>query len=937
MKFAVLFLQISFLFSTTAQWTGSTSANWDNSSNWNPSTAYPSTAGDIANLTGTAPAQTTLSLNGAAISLGKLNIDLGTGYTINGGGNFNFNTGGSSAATITITNTNGNGAHTINAPATLTNSLSITQNSTGTFSMGGVISGASSTPGVVIIGPQVVAFSGVNTYQGGTTITGGTLAVSADNNLGNAAGSVTISQGILLYTGDITTTRTLSLTGGAGIGVDSGHTVAVNSAVTGTGSLTKSGAGTLVLGTANSYSGGTNVSAGILSISSDTGLGDSSGSLNFVNGTLLTTSNVTSARSGSLSGTAVIDTNGNTDTFSGNFNGNGSLTLQGSGTVSLTGTNSYAGTTTIATGTKVIGSTASLPGNVTLNTSTSRVTFNQSFDGTSTGSFSSGVGGAGTVVKSGSGIVTFSGTSTGFSGTVSVNEGTLIVNGSLQNASSVNILSGATLGGAGTVGPVTNSGTLDPGSSTSSVGTLTINGALSLSPSSNLNMNVLPLSGDLIAASGAAALDGTLTVSPLSGFYAPSTCYTLLTAASFSGDFSSIVSSNSNFTISSHTKGATSYSVCIQSTRPFYNFPYTTKNNEAVGNNINALSLAGTLSADLLSVINTFAGKSFSSINDALSQMGPSQYSALTELQSEVDAQMISLFHRMPYLKCACYNRNRFWIEPFGNTLTLKSHGEQIGSQSNTGGVAFGLDREIFTNFILGFGGAWDYSFLSWHDHRGHGDLNGYYGALYADYRISDFYLGAALLGGADFYDTSRHLNFFTTDRHAKAHFHAVDIVAQLNTAYFFGSPVAYFYPYANFDFLYHETASFREHGADGLDLNIKKRTDSTLRTEMGLGLQLEDTNYNETMCISPLFSVGWVNMCPIQRQKYSAYFIGSGPVSFANYGWDETWNLISADFGLGFTYHCFTLNLRYRAEVSPDSETLLFNQYGNLRFDWKW
>jgi hypothetical protein len=105
----------------------------------------------------------------------------------------------------------------------------------------------------------------------------------------------------------------------------------------------------------------------------------------------------------------------------------------------------------------------------------------------------------------------------------------------------------------------------------------------------------------------------------------------------------------------------------------------------------------------------------------------------------------------------------------------------------------------------------------------------------------------------------------------------------------------------------------------------------------MGLGLQLEDTNYNETMCISPLFSVGWVNMCPIQRQKYSAYFIGSGPISFANYGWDETWNLISADFGLGFTYHCFTLNLRYRAEVSPDSETLLFNQYGNLRFDWKW
>src|SRR5690606_34587077 len=47
-------------------------------------------------------------------------------------------------------------------------------------------------------GDGLLRLNGVNTYAGGTTITGGILAVSANENLGNAAGAVTFTGGTLL-------------------------------------------------------------------------------------------------------------------------------------------------------------------------------------------------------------------------------------------------------------------------------------------------------------------------------------------------------------------------------------------------------------------------------------------------------------------------------------------------------------------------------------------------------------------------------------------------------------------------------------------------------------------------------------------------------------------------------------------------------------------
>ena len=130
--------------------------------------------------------------------------------------------------------------------------------------------------------------------------------------------------------------------------VDFNQTVAGTyaGAMSGAGLLTKSGAGTLILSGANSYSGGTSVTAGTLQGSSTSLQGNIAAS----NATLI-----------------VFDQSA-AGTYAGVLSGEGSLTKTGAGTLTLTGTNSYTGGTRLNGGTLAVASDARLgTGSLTFN------------------------------------------------------------------------------------------------------------------------------------------------------------------------------------------------------------------------------------------------------------------------------------------------------------------------------------------------------------------------------------------------------------------------------------------------------------------------------------------------------------------------------------------------------------------------------------------
>lgn len=218
-------------------------------------------------------------------------------------------------------------------------------------------------------GAGTLTLTGANTYSGATNVSGGTLAGTTvslrgiiNNNAnvtfnqstdgsytGNMSGTGSLTkQG----TGNVTLSGTNSYTGGTTVsgGMLTGNTtslqgnIANNAAVTfnqstagthlgnisGTGSFTKLGSGNLTLAGANSYSGGTTLSAGTL------------------------TGTTSSLQRNITNNAAVVFDQSTNGTYSGNMSGAGSLTKQGTGNVTLSGTNSYSGGTNINGGTLIV-------------------------------------------------------------------------------------------------------------------------------------------------------------------------------------------------------------------------------------------------------------------------------------------------------------------------------------------------------------------------------------------------------------------------------------------------------------------------------------------------------------------------------------------------------------------------------------------------------
>ncbi len=96
---------------------------------------------------------------------------------------------------------------------------------------------------------KTLTLTGTNSYTGGTTITAGTVDVSADANLGGVAGGVTLNGGTLDITADgFSSTRGFTLgTNGGTVSVASTDSATLSGTISGSHAFNKDGAGTLIL------------------------------------------------------------------------------------------------------------------------------------------------------------------------------------------------------------------------------------------------------------------------------------------------------------------------------------------------------------------------------------------------------------------------------------------------------------------------------------------------------------------------------------------------------------------------------------------------------------------------------------------------------------------------------------------------------------------
>ncbi len=208
-----------------------------------------------------------------------------------------------------------------------------------TLSYGGNFSGATPTSGLIKSGTGTLVLGGNNTYGGNTTVSAGTLQFS-----GSLGGGSIFNSGVLVA----------EIQGGLDL----------NNTISGSGRLIKNNTGMLVLSGTNTYTGGTTLNDGVISLGNAKGLGATTGELT-INGGILDLNDF-SATVGRLSGTGGLITNlygtgtsklttnsGLSGAYAGDISdGSGVVSLEkaGSGILTLSGSNSHSGGTILSGG-----------------------------------------------------------------------------------------------------------------------------------------------------------------------------------------------------------------------------------------------------------------------------------------------------------------------------------------------------------------------------------------------------------------------------------------------------------------------------------------------------------------------------------------------------------------------------------------------------------
>ncbi len=304
-------------------WNVDANGNWGTAGSWNPAVVPGTAAGDVINLTNNISAARTVTIDTTSRTAGDLNIGDSAatlfGFTLASSGTavvLNLDGTGTADATIDFTAAI---ANTISAPLTLVDNAVIRSNTSAVQTLSGIISGASKTltfnndtDGVVnaagALNGQFVV-SGANTYSGGTTVSDVRVQVTTSNAaLGTGAVNV-LSGGQIFASGAQTFANTFNIAGNGWVEtaanqpfgalrlegnaiISGGVVMNADSAVgnnTGTGTingvvsggvvLSKRGGGTIVLGNANTYGGGTNIVAGSIQANNAGALG--SGTVTF--------------------------------------------------------------------------------------------------------------------------------------------------------------------------------------------------------------------------------------------------------------------------------------------------------------------------------------------------------------------------------------------------------------------------------------------------------------------------------------------------------------------------------------------------------------------------------------------------------------------------------------------------------------------------------
>lgn len=899
----------------------------------------------VLTLTGVNTYTGTTSINGGTLSIGAANnIGASSGIIFGGG--------------------------TLETTATLT----LTQPMSGASAANLLITGSGNTTTASgIISNATVNKTGAGTLVLGAVNTFSTLNIGAGQVNSGAVNGIADTAAVVIETG-----ATLNLTGAETIGsLASGPSVGAAGAVTlnafgltvgnassttfagvisGTGTVTKAGAGNLTLTGVNTYSGLTTINAGTLTLNNAAGnaLGDNN-DINITAGTLSvlsgeTVDEVDSAASTSVAiGTGANLVIGNADgssTMAGVVSGAGTLTKNGEGTLDLNAANTVAavvlnegslnlnaanalsdtgsltvngGTATLVAGDETVGSLAGTGGTVALGANDLTVA------NTAATSYAGVISGTGGLNKNGTATFTLTGVNT-YTGATNVNAGelniaedasiggatdpgttttvgdagTLRVNGTLRGS----VTNTGTVAGSGTIiGDLDNSGIVGPGNSP---GILTITGnfaqvaepapdeevsAASVVATPTLAMEIsagstpaTPVAGtdyDQLAVSGTATLGGTLALTVAPGLYANGAQYDIITAGGgFDGtEFDTITGLPTQGFISFEASSIlgedeVSETLALTVTRVNYNTVAQTANQTAAANAFQSavaggvanpasnmagvlIALDGSTAAEARQLFTTSSGEIYGSVLTANQDLAAS-------FQRNVNARGRD-------------GKGGGWVSGFYNWGKGSSTTNESGADIDLYGVSAGVDYAAAQNVLVGVAVGYGKANIDGRNGFATADSKGWQVGAYLSFNQN----GLGLTGSLGYQDTNGDATRLISgptglSRTSVGNPDGKNYLASLEAFYKTDMSGVALMPFAGIAYNKAKIDAFTETGASALSLSVAELSEASTRVYGGLELS-GNVSSSDSSSITPYGRVSLSQELSGNDRNIVSTFTGGG------------------------------------------------------------